>query len=157
MKLLMNTKKRVPLWFVGILLLSAIPVGIGLYLFIYAKGYSYLTNDPQTCMNCHVMRDQFSSWNKASHHTIASCQDCHMSGSLPNKIKIKISNGFWHSWAFTTVRFKEPIQIKLHNLKIVENSCLSCHDALLKASNMGEHQNKNISCLQCHRDVGHVK
>ena len=138
----MNTKKY--------FLLSAIPLGIALYLFIYAKGYSYLTNNSEACMNCHVMKDQASTWIKSSHHTIASCQDCHMSGSLPNKLKIKLSNGFWHSWAFTTGRLEEPIRIKAHNLKVVENSCLNCHAQLV------EHH-KNISCLQCHAGVGHIK
>lgn len=141
----------------AILLFFSIPLGIGLYLFVYAKGYSYLTNNPETCMNCHVMRDQFSTWNKSSHHTIASCQDCHMSGSILNKIKIKISNGFWHSWAFTTGRFKEPIRIKEHNMKIVENSCFHCHSELLQSSNIGAHKAKALSCMQCHQGVGHIK
>ena len=32
-------------------------VGLGLYTFVYAKGYSYLSNDPQGCANCHVMQE----------------------------------------------------------------------------------------------------
>jgi hypothetical protein len=27
------------------------------YTFVYAKGYSYLTNDPGACANCHIMAD----------------------------------------------------------------------------------------------------
>ena len=30
--------------------------GIGLYTFAYAKGWSYLTDNPASCANCHVMR-----------------------------------------------------------------------------------------------------
>ena len=37
-------------------------VGLGLYTFVYAKGYSYLSNDPQGCANCHVMEDNYSAW-----------------------------------------------------------------------------------------------
>ena len=29
--------------------------GIGSYTFVYAKGASYLSNDPNACANCHVM------------------------------------------------------------------------------------------------------
>jgi cytochrome c nitrite reductase small subunit len=31
--------------------------GIGGYTFYYAKGLSYLSNDPRACVNCHIMRD----------------------------------------------------------------------------------------------------
>ncbi|HUF79037.1 MAG TPA: cytochrome c nitrite reductase small subunit, partial [Thermoanaerobaculia bacterium] len=29
--------------------------GLGAFTFGYAKGYSYLTNDPAACANCHLM------------------------------------------------------------------------------------------------------
>ncbi len=37
----------------GILLGAAL--GVGSYAFIYARGYSYLSNNPEACTNCHVM------------------------------------------------------------------------------------------------------
>ena len=50
------------------LLLVAVLVGllIGLsgYTFVYARGYSYLSNDPGACANCHVMRDHFAAWTR---------------------------------------------------------------------------------------------
>ena len=30
-------------------------VGLGLFTFWYARGASYLTDDPRACINCHVM------------------------------------------------------------------------------------------------------
>jgi len=36
--------------------LIGVVIGVGGYTFIYAKGYSYLTNDPAACANCHVMQ-----------------------------------------------------------------------------------------------------
>ena len=50
--------------------------GLGLYTFVYAKGYSYITNDPAACANCHVMNDQYDGWLKSSHRAIAVCNDC---------------------------------------------------------------------------------
>ena len=47
-----------------------VAVGLGAYTFIYAKGYSYLTNDPAACTNCHVMRAQYDAWMKSSHHSV---------------------------------------------------------------------------------------
>lgn len=34
-------------------------LGVGAYTFVYARGASYLTNDPSACVNCHVMREQY--------------------------------------------------------------------------------------------------
>ena len=32
--------------------------GLGVYTFVYAKGASYLMNDPASCANCHIMNEQ---------------------------------------------------------------------------------------------------
>ena len=37
-------------------------MGIGAYTFVYARGASYLTNDPAACVNCHVMREPYDGW-----------------------------------------------------------------------------------------------
>ena len=34
-------------------------LGVGASTFVYARGASYLTNDPAACVNCHVMREQY--------------------------------------------------------------------------------------------------
>ncbi len=52
-------------------LLIGLAVGLGAYTFIYAKGYSYLTNNPAACANCHVMQAQYDAWMKSSHHSVA--------------------------------------------------------------------------------------
>ncbi len=136
--------------------LGGMALGVAIYLFWYAKGYSYLSHDSTACLNCHVMREQFNSWNKASHHIVAQCNECHLSGNLFSQMKTKILNGFFHSLAFTLQNFHEPIQIKARNRKVVESSCRSCHTSLLEAS--GIHiMNKEMSCVKCHNQVGHVR
>jgi cytochrome c nitrite reductase small subunit len=72
-----------------------IAAGLGAYTFLYAKGYSYLTNDPQACVNCHVMRDQYDGWVKSSHRSVAACNDCHTPPGLVGKYATKARNGFW--------------------------------------------------------------
>jgi cytochrome c nitrite reductase small subunit len=79
-------------------------LGIGGYTFVYAKGYSYLTNDPEACANCHVMREQFDGWTRSSHHGVAVCNDCHTPPGAVPKYVTKARNGFWHSFYFTTGR-----------------------------------------------------
>jgi cytochrome c nitrite reductase small subunit len=131
---------------------------VGLYTFVYAKGYSYLSNDPNSCANCHVMNEQFDGWQKSSHHAVATCNDCHTPHTFFGKYYTKASNGFWHSYYFTTGTFHEPIQITERNRQVTEESCRSCHQPMVDAiSPAGEaaHSGK-VSCIQCHRSVGHL-
>jgi cytochrome c nitrite reductase small subunit len=72
-------------------------LGLGFYTFQYAEGLSYLSNDPQACMNCHVMREHFDSWTRSSHHAVASCNDCHVPHHFPAKYVAKMENG-WNHW-----------------------------------------------------------
>lgn len=136
--------------------LLGLPLGVAAYTFIYGKGYSYLTQNPRACLNCHVMNEAFDSWKNSSHHTMATCNDCHIPEGFFSKYQAKLSNGFWHSFAFTTGKFHEPIQIKPHNLKIVEQSCLNCHKTLLEASHIPVPSSQKRSCVECHLSTGHV-
>lgn len=132
-------------------------LGVGLYTFHYAKGTSYLSNDPRTCVNCHIMQDHFDSWVKASHHKAATCNDCHIPHQFPKKYFIKALNGWNHSKAFTLQDFPEPIRITRGNLDVVQKNCLHCHDILLSeiVGHQGE-QKDALRCVECHRSVGHM-
>lgn len=130
-------------------------LGLGLYTFVYARGYSYLTDDPAACANCHIMDEQYDGWVKSSHKTAAVCNDCHTPAAVVPKYATKASNGFWHSFAFTSGWFDEPIQIKPHNLEIAEQACRKCHSPIVE-SMAGPHQeDATIACVRCHSTVGH--
>ena len=135
-------------------------IGVGAYTFIYAKGYSYLSNNPAACANCHIMNDQYNGWQKSSHHTVATCNDCHTPHDFLGKYATKASNGFWHSYYFTLGGFHEPIQISGHNRDVTEQSCRSCHaditeNITAKHRDTGDNRD-DISCIRCHRNVGHL-
>ena len=129
-------------------------IGLGLYTFVYAKGYSYLTNSPEACANCHVMQDYYSGWLQSGHHTVAKCNDCHTPHNFVGKYAIKAANGFFHSLAFTSGRFPDNIRIKGYNHRVTESACKSCH-AELTYSIIGVHGGKDIECISCHVNVGH--
>jgi cytochrome c nitrite reductase small subunit len=136
-------------------------VGIGGYTFIYAKGYSYLTNDPAACANCHVMQEQYSGWLKSSHRSVAVCNDCHTPPGTFGKYYTKASNGFWHSYYFTTNTFHEPIQVTERNRRVTEQACRKCHEEVTSAIDAhaggGEAGGAEaLSCVRCHRNVGHM-
>jgi len=134
-----------------------IAAGVGGYTFIYAKGYSYLTNNPSSCANCHVMQEHYDGWIKSSHRAVATCNDCHTPPGFFAKYATKASNGFWHSFAFTSGRFPEPLRIKPHNREVAEQACRKCHQEIVEAIEGLHNDDNNLSCIRCHSSVGHLR
>jgi cytochrome c nitrite reductase small subunit len=133
-------------------------VGLGGYTFLYARGWSYLTDDPAACANCHVMHEQYDGWLKASHRSVAGCNDCHTPHGLVGKYATKARNGFWHSFYFTTQSFHEPIAITAGNRRITEANCLRCHGDVVRAMGTPAHAGREeLSCIRCHGSVGHLE
>lgn len=158
-------------------------VGLGAFTFVYARGASYLSTDPAVCANCHIMGEHYAAWQHSSHRAVAGCADCHMPHDLVGKYLAKASNGFWHSLAFTTGVFPDPLQIKPHNRAITEGACRDCHAEIVAAIDpLGEDEVVRIrsgvggtpaasrpqihdgiaatddreSCVRCHTYVGHM-
>jgi cytochrome c nitrite reductase small subunit len=133
-------------------------MGVGGYTFIYAKGGSYLTNNPGACANCHVMQSYYDGWMKSTHRSAAVCNDCHAPHNLAGKYLTKAENGFWHSLKFTTGKFPDNIQMREINRRITENACLHCHAEIVDAITPVPHSKENMtSCMRCHEGVGHGK
>jgi len=157
-------------------------VGVAAFTFVYAKGASYLSSNPAVCANCHIMQEHFDAWQRSSHRAVAGCADCHMPHQLIGKYVSKASNGFWHSLAFTTGAFPDPLQIKPHNRAITERACRDCHTAIVAAIDPVESEEsigigaalagspstarpqihdgpieaRRESCIRCHTYVGHL-
>jgi cytochrome c nitrite reductase small subunit len=130
--------------------------GMGLYTFWYAQGLSYFSSDPQACVNCHVMREHFDGWQKASHHAHAKCIDCHLPHDFVGKYIAKAENGFWHSKGFTLQDFHEPIRIKEKNSQILQFNCIHCHQELVgDLIHHGAFDDGSNHCVRCHISVGH--
>ncbi|HSN70030.1 MAG TPA: cytochrome c nitrite reductase small subunit [Steroidobacteraceae bacterium] len=130
-------------------------LGVGAFTFQYAEGLSYLSSDPEACVNCHIMQPQFDSWQKSSHHAVAVCVDCHLPHDFIGKYLAKAENGYHHSKGFTFQDFHEPIMIKGKNARILQENCIACHEDLAHEmlSVAGDHE--EVECVHCHRTVGH--
>jgi cytochrome c nitrite reductase small subunit len=137
------------------LIAICIPLGLGAFTFVYGEGHAYLSSDPSVCVKCHIMSDQFNAWKMGDHASRAKCNDCHLPDGAISKLVSKASNGYFHSLAFTTGGFADPIRIKPHNKAIVENSCKRCHSTMVHVSNFPGSQLEWTSCLHCHSGVGH--
>jgi cytochrome c nitrite reductase small subunit len=170
----------------GLIVLAALllgaALGLGGFTFIYAKGGSYLSTDPAVCANCHIMDEHYTAWQRSSHRAAAGCADCHMPHDFVGKYLAKGTNGFWHSLAFTTGAFPDPLQIKPHNRVVTENACRHCHGEIVAAIDPlgtgdaieirsgtggapasdrpqvhdGTVASDRESCIRCHTYVGHM-
>ena len=145
---------RMRLWPTVACLSLGLFAGLGGATFRYAEGLSYLSTDPASCANCHIMLPQYDSWQKASHHAVATCADCHLPDEFPAKYVAKAANGWSHSKGFTLQNFAEPIMIKPGNAAILHANCLRCHADLVHepASTFAEGAPR---CARCHAAVGH--
>ncbi len=130
--------------------------GIGAFTFGYGDGAAYLTNNPAACANCHVMQGHFDSWIKSSHKDVATCNDCHLPHDFLGKWITKADNGFFHSLAFTTNDFHEPIRIKPRNRRVTQGACLHCHADIVSEMLPATPGGEAPLCVNCHRDVGHA-
>ncbi len=132
---------------------AGLAVGVGAYAFHYAKGGSYLGNDPATCANCHVMAGHYTGWLAAPHHGVATCNDCHTPDGPISKYLVKASNGWHHSFAFTMGGFPDTIRARPESSAVVEANCRRCHaDLVSEVAHGGE-----TSCIRCHASVGHLR
>jgi len=141
----------------GVLLAALVGVALGqsLYTFRYAEGLSYFSSDPRACVNCHIMRPQYDGWQKASHHTVAKCVDCHLPHDFLGKYYTKAENGFWHSKGFTLQDFPEPIRMRDVSRRVVQQNCLHCHADFVHDILTVRHEKEELNCVHCHRTVGH--
>lgn len=130
--------------------------GIGVFTFSYGRGWSYLSNNPTTCANCHVMQGHYDSWQNSTHRHVAVCNDCHLPHNHLGALLTEADNGFNHSLAFTLENFHEPIQIKPRNRRVTQGACLSCHADIVHQMLPEDSEGDMLSCVHCHRSVGHA-
>jgi cytochrome c nitrite reductase small subunit len=128
--------------------------GVGVATADYAEATSYLSTDPAACANCHIMQGQYDSWQKASHHTVATCVDCHLPADFVGKYVAKTVNGWNHSKAFTLQDFHEPIRITPQNAEILRANCVRCHSDLVHTQSSVSAR-ESPRCVQCHSTAGH--
>jgi cytochrome c nitrite reductase small subunit len=131
-----------------------IAAGIGAYTFRYARGLSYLSPDPKACVNCHIMQPQYDAWQKASHHAVAVCVDCHLPHAFGPKYLAKAENGWRHGRKFTLQNFAEPIVVQAKGREILQENCLRCHGDFVHEI-VRTPDGMDFPCTHCHAGVGH--
>ena len=149
-------------WRLPVIILLGAICGLGMYAMVESKAVSYLSDDPKTCANCHVMTPQYTTWETSSHREWASCNDCHVpQDNVFKKYLFKAKDGLYHASVFTTRGEPEVIKMKEAGNEVVQNNCIRCHqdqvtDARL-AGMMESHfeDRTERKCWTCHQEVPH--
>jgi cytochrome c nitrite reductase small subunit len=137
-------------------------VGLGLYVIRLSNAVSYLSDDPQACVNCHLMTPQYVTWNHSSHREVAHCNDCHVPhNNVFNKYFFKAKDGLYHASVFTLRAEPQVIKAKPPSVEVIQDNCVRCHvDQVTDAKMTGfvkDHHEKRTDrlCWECHREVPH--
>lgn len=137
-------------------------IGLGLYVLRVSNAASYLSDDPQACVNCHLMTPQYITWTHSSHREVAHCNDCHVPhNNVVNKYFFKAKDGLYHASIFTLRAEPQVIQAKSASVEVIHNNCIRCHQDQVtdtKTASMVENHHANRTdrlCWDCHREVPH--
>jgi len=148
-------------WRLPVLLALGIFTGTVLYLIPTSKALSYLSDKPETCINCHIMTPQYTTWKHSSHSRVTNCNDCHVPHtSTIDKYSFKARDGLRHSALFTLRKEREVIVIEPEGRAVVQQNCIRCHENQFHKSteNFRDTQTKaERTCWSCHREVPHGK
>lgn len=151
-------------WKTSVLLTIGLIGGLMVYLVYVSRAGSYLSDDPKTCVNCHVMSPFYATYMHSSHKNVATCNDCHVpQDNIVNKYFFKAKDGLYHASIFTMGT--EPQVIRMHEAgtNVVMKNCQRCHFEL--NDNVGttniklvdRNHGKGKLCWDCHREVPHGK
>ncbi len=152
-------------WKYPAIIISGSFVGLFIYAFFASRAYSYLSDDPSACVNCHIMSPYYATWSHSSHGRNTTCNDCHVPhNNVVNKYFFKAKDGLRHAAVFT-IRGEDQALIAIDaSSRVIMDNCIRCHQQLntefVKTGRMGfkdiEEMNGN-ACWDCHRDVPHTR
>lgn len=143
-------------------LISGAMLGLFFYLVYISNAVSYLSDNPETCVNCHIMAPEFATWSHSSHREHAHCNDCHVPhNNVFNKYYFKAKDGMRHAAMFTMRMEPQTIFIREEGKRVVHKNCLRCHGDLVHNSRLlavTDTYFKSFNerqCWECHRETPH--
>jgi cytochrome c nitrite reductase small subunit len=147
------------------IILGGIICGMGGYAAYAFRMASYVSDDPATCMNCHIMAPYYATWSHSSHGRNTTCNDCHVPHeNAARKWLFKGMDGTRHATVFLTKGEPQVIQAIEGSSSVIMNNCIRCHEQLnaefvhtgrinYTMAKAGEGK----ACWDCHRNVPHGK
>lgn len=152
-------------WRYPAIIITGAFVGLFIYSFFASRAYSYLSDEPATCVNCHVMAPYYATWTHSSHGRNTTCNDCHVPhNNVFNKYFFKAKDGLRHSAVFTMRGEAHALQAIEASSKVIMDNCIRCHTQLntefVNTGRMGFKEMKEMNgnaCWDCHREVPHTR
>ncbi|NLD22450.1 MAG: cytochrome c nitrite reductase small subunit [Bacteroidales bacterium] len=152
-------------WRYPAIIITGAFVGLFIYTFFHSRAYSYLSDNPRTCVNCHLMSPYYATWTHSSHGRNTTCVDCHVPhNNIFNKYYFKAKDGLRHSAVFTMRAEKTALQAIPASSQVIMNNCIRCHEQLntefVKTGRMDFKEMKKHggqACWDCHREVPHTR
>lgn len=149
-------------WKLVALIISGTMVGILILLVYSSRAHSYLSDKPETCINCHVMYPQYATWMHSSHKAVATCNDCHVpQDNFFRTYFFKAMDGLRHATIFTARAEPQVIQIKEAGINVVQENCIRCHKnlvdmvSIVQVTGDSHREGVGFRCWDCHREVPH--
>ena len=149
-------------WRIVVIVLLGILSGLSLFVLRISKAGSYLSDKPETCVNCHVMAPQYATWYHSAHREVTNCNDCHVPhNNVINKYYFKAKDGLRHASIFTLRNEPQVIFIKEKGKEVVQKNCIRCHNSTiidektLSYSSDLLHYRMDRQCWECHRETPH--
>lgn len=153
-----------PNWRFSVIITLGIITGLTIHILNISNAVSYLSDDPQACVNCHVMYPEYATWKNGSHGRVTTCNDCHVpQDNILRKYLFKASDGLRHASMFTFRMEPQVIRIKDMGRNAVQENCIRCHANYLHPVSLRAIGAKGIQdetdrvCWDCHRETPHGK
>ena len=149
-------------WQLPVVCLLGVIVGLGALVVYISNASSYLSDEPEACINCHVMTSEYATWQRGSHGRVTVCNDCHVPhDNIVKKYAFKAMDGLRHATYFT-FRWEPQVMIMQDaGIEVVQQNCIRCHGNLLEdvragaVSGTGPHAVATLLCWKCHRQTPH--
>jgi cytochrome c nitrite reductase small subunit len=133
-----------------------IVAGTAILVVHVSRATSYLSDAPETCMNCHVMTTAYVTWQHGSHGRGVTCNDCHVPhDSVIRQYGFKAKDGLWHATVFTMRWEPQVIRLSEGAVPVVEANCRRCHAQVVDDVSLAAHRPGDLRCWACHRETPH--
>ncbi len=164
----MFSGKRSFLW----VIVAGLAIGF-IFMFAGSKAVTYTSTDDY-CMSCHVHPHAEQSWKLSPHYDnnagiIVHCVECHLPPKGHGMLAAKAKHGAIDLYGYL---FKDSADYKWEAKRTLDKakkfvyteSCVKCHKNLFPKTLTVDGENAHlsfltsktdVSCLNCHLDVGH--
>ncbi len=139
-------------WQAAIYALAGIAAGMAVVVVRISNAVSYLSDSPETCINCHVMTDAYASWQRGSHGLVAACNDCHVPhDNILAKNAFKAMDGARHSYVFTFRQEPQVLTLSRGAVPVIQNNCIRCHGNQFQMIRLTAASER--TCWSCHQNI----